>query len=423
MDTVVASEPKYVFLGFKVKGFDDETKVIQFRGTTPTPDRSGDVVVPQGGRFDAYKANPVFLWAHDWKGLLPIGKCINIGIEVDKGVDYDIQFDSADPFAMDVYRKYKDGYLNAVSIGIIPKKWTKRFNAETEEFEGITFDEWEQLELSGVPIPANPEALQHAMQKFLDYMSLATDQGAQPDEVMDDLLHTPPEDPDVKTVDDVEVKSVLKYQNLDVAEKTLQWNASQAEHRIRVWAGGPDAKNINWKKYSQAFLWFDPSNSADIKGYKLIIADLIDGKPKAVYKAVTSVMAILNGARGGAQGVTDAERATIYRKHIVPYYQKFGDTAPSLRSMDELLVEAREESEEYAQLLASLLEDIDNQVIGEEDATDEELTAALEKIGLSEEQALEMLVHPPQEDSPADIAARVGKLVDERLEYLAGKIK
>jgi phage head maturation protease len=58
------------------------------------------------------------------------------------------QFDLEDSFAKEIYRKYKDGFLNAFSVGFIPL-----------EAEENTYTKSELLEISAVPIPANPNAI------------------------------------------------------------------------------------------------------------------------------------------------------------------------------------------------------------------------------------------------------------------------
>jgi len=183
---------KNYYADFVVKEFDEEAKVLSFRGTTEDEDRSGDVVVADGGDFQNFSKNPLFLWAHDHSGkTLPIGKALSIDKISGVGADFKIQFDAKDPFAMEVYRKYKEGYLHAVSVGFIAHKAERRLDDSGEPMwpPAYKFLEWELLELSGVPIPANPNALRNAYQKFLEYMSIATN-GKEPEEVLDELLQS-----------------------------------------------------------------------------------------------------------------------------------------------------------------------------------------------------------------------------------------
>lgn len=172
-----------------VKGQKDQgDHKLTFRGSTGAVDRDGDIIVPDGAILDNYLKNPVFLWAHDWHGRLPVGKAEDVRIVPGTGVDFDILFDSGDPFAMDVERKYRGGFLNAVSIGFQPKEWTERRNEEGWVV-GYVFTSWELLELSGVPIPANADALQLSYAKWLEQHPVGK-AAPTPSEVVDDVLDT-----------------------------------------------------------------------------------------------------------------------------------------------------------------------------------------------------------------------------------------
>ena len=181
------------YADFVVKEFDEDAKVLSFRGTTEDEDRSGDIMVADGGDFANYSKNPLFLWAHDHSGAtLPIGKALDVQKISGVGADFKIQFDAKDPFAMEVYRKYKEGYLHAVSVGAIVHKAERRLKSDGEPMwpPAYKYLNWELLELSGVPIPDNPNALRNAYQKFLDYMSFATNGEQTSEEVMDELLQS-----------------------------------------------------------------------------------------------------------------------------------------------------------------------------------------------------------------------------------------
>lgn len=128
----------------------DNNKLIGVIGSTGSIDRHGESVNPMGWLLDNFKLNPVIQWAHNYDQL-PVGKAERVYIE-DNSLKFDIKFaDTA--FAKDVFKLFVDGMLNAFSVGFIPKRW------------GVpgqdTFDIMEQelLELSVVPVPANPEAL------------------------------------------------------------------------------------------------------------------------------------------------------------------------------------------------------------------------------------------------------------------------
>ena len=60
--------------------------------------------------------------------------------------------------------------------------------------------------------------------------------------------------------------------------------------------------------------------------YKLLIADVIDGKLKAMPRGIMAAGAIMQGSRGGIDlPKDDIDRV---KSHLAKYYKKMGDTAP-----------------------------------------------------------------------------------------------
>jgi HK97 family phage prohead protease len=121
--------------------------IYRFIGSTAAVDRVGEVV-EQNWNLENYKKNPVILYGHDQTGL-PIGKAVNVAVE-NGALTFDVKFVPAEvyPFAGTVEAMYRDGFLNAVSVGFIPT-----------DIDGNTIKAAELLELSAVPVPANHEAL------------------------------------------------------------------------------------------------------------------------------------------------------------------------------------------------------------------------------------------------------------------------
>lgn len=119
-------------------------------------------------------------------------------------------------------------------------------------------------------------------------------------------------------------KNVTLPINEDVA---IEWDSTQAERNIREWAGAQEAPNA---KYRSAFLWYDEESPENFTSYKFLIADVFDGEAKVVWRAVTSTMAILNGARGGTN-IPRADQEAIYRT-VQKYYEEFDMEAPELKS-------------------------------------------------------------------------------------------
>ena len=147
---------------------------IPFKFITMTLDRDSEVLKPQGAQLKNFKKNPVFLWAHNWWQALPsIGKVIKMKKDSEsfRGV---VEFDLGnDQFAEMIYNKYKDGFLNAVSVGFIP------LAVDTEPIvdgqQGFTYTKYEILEVSAVPVPSNPDAL--SMNDWKELSTMCSENG------------------------------------------------------------------------------------------------------------------------------------------------------------------------------------------------------------------------------------------------------
>jgi len=145
-------------------------RTVRFVISTDKEDRDGDVIVPGGGQFAAYLENPVFLPFHNNR-TLPAGRVTNIDVrqgeiaadvrfvtreELERSTDAELTEDLLSDqakLALNLLHWYKSGFLKAVSIGFIPLK------TEPRDKRGRRIVEWEMLELSGVPIGSNRDAL------------------------------------------------------------------------------------------------------------------------------------------------------------------------------------------------------------------------------------------------------------------------
>ena len=121
---------------------------VEFIVSTNALDAHGERINVEGINFKEYKKNPVVLWGHDGFNL-PIAKTTKIWKENGKLMAR-ATFDLADDFPRKVYRKIKDGFLNAVSIGGMVEEWAE---------DGLTINKLNMKEFSVVSVPANPEAL------------------------------------------------------------------------------------------------------------------------------------------------------------------------------------------------------------------------------------------------------------------------
>ena len=117
--------------------------------------------------------------------------------------------------------------------------------------------------------------------------------------------------------------AVPHFQDLPLADREREWDGDAAEKRVRKWAGAEDGPNA---KYRDAHVWYDEKNPDNFGSYKLLIADVVDGKLRAVPRGVMAAAAVMSGARGGVDlKPSDADRV---KSHLAKYYAKMGETAP-----------------------------------------------------------------------------------------------
>lgn len=110
-----------------------------------------------GAKLDRYRANPVFLYGHQTYGRdsLPIGRATDVHVDGTR-LMIDVEFDRGDEFAARVERKYRDGFMNAVSIGFDVHAWE---NGVGSYWKGGVAEKWELTELSAVPVPMDAAAV------------------------------------------------------------------------------------------------------------------------------------------------------------------------------------------------------------------------------------------------------------------------
>ena len=136
------------------KSFDDEKMIIEHYITTSAPDRYGEVVNPSGMDAANYRKNPVVLFCHDSKSMV-IGKNLSLTPD-EKGIKAVTQFADTEA-GREIYRLNREGFLNAWSIGFIPKSKPELKKIDGNEVYFI--GDWELLEYSSVPVPANPDSV------------------------------------------------------------------------------------------------------------------------------------------------------------------------------------------------------------------------------------------------------------------------
>jgi len=206
------------------------------------------------------------LWQHDHK--IPIGKSLEI-----KEDDYGLWVKgklSMTEKGKEAYQLMKDGVIDALSIG---------YNVIKREYKnGVRLLKEVKLgEFSPVSFPMNPSA------KITD------------------------------------VKTVIDYLNLPLADRDMDWNSDEAEARLREWSGGLK-DNINWDKYKKGFFYRETETSKNFTDYKLPYTDIINNKLVAIPRGIFTVAAVLQGAMGGV-AISEEEQDKI-KAQVEKYYEK-----------------------------------------------------------------------------------------------------
>lgn len=157
-----------------VKSIDEEKRTITGVATSPTPDRMGDIVEPDGIQFK----NPLpLLLYHDSRQ--PVGTA-KLDKPTKDGVTFTAQIASiAEPGRLkdrvdEAWQSVKNRLLRGVSIGFRPLNDAIDF---MQDSGGMRFRETEILELSLVAIPANVDATIASVKSFDTAQPVRSDTG------------------------------------------------------------------------------------------------------------------------------------------------------------------------------------------------------------------------------------------------------
>jgi HK97 family phage prohead protease len=145
----IAKEIKEKMISFEIKSV-EENGTFKVIASDETVDRAGEVIKVDGWDFKNYMKNPIMLFWHDYRSIEAIAwKATNIYVEGKKLIVEGV-FASTEKAQM-LRQLYDEGIIKTVSVGFIPKE------RDTNDQKVIT--KAELLEVSFVPIPANPNAL------------------------------------------------------------------------------------------------------------------------------------------------------------------------------------------------------------------------------------------------------------------------
>jgi HK97 family phage prohead protease len=228
---------KTIEQGYDGLAFDCFTKVqkkgennFHFTFSTPTEDRHLDIV-EQKFQLTNYKKNPVLLDSHSYESITDIiGKVNKIGIK-DGSLKGQVEFSLDTPKGMIAYKLAEGGFLNATSIGFIPKKF--------DDKDPNKILESELLEISAVAVPANPEAL---MSKLKEVVEEGTFQGViSPNDDEKEEKDVNPQD-DIEEPENDELDAL--EEELEDDEMEVMFEAEEGLLKELNEAGGDDEDEI-----------------------------------------------------------------------------------------------------------------------------------------------------------------------------------
>ncbi len=150
-----------------------DTGPLIFTASRPGKQRDGLDLASLPWRVDNYRANPIVTWAHDFAGnRLPVGRADVdiIDAKGGQGIRAAITFDTADPFAAEIDRKYRDGFLHTVSVS-----WDDVDDSGIPTRSGGGKPTGHDLlEIAAVPVPGDPGALIERARTILAALTDAT---------------------------------------------------------------------------------------------------------------------------------------------------------------------------------------------------------------------------------------------------------
>lgn len=134
----------------KLKGY-LEIKEGEITGiaSTEATDRDGEIIKQDGWDLKNFKQNPVLMLMHNYQEF-PVGKVTDIAVE-GKKLTFKAVFSQTLGKAKEAYELVKEGVLSAFSVGFIAREFDQK--------DQNIITKAELLEISLVPVPANPGAI------------------------------------------------------------------------------------------------------------------------------------------------------------------------------------------------------------------------------------------------------------------------
>jgi len=279
-----------------VKGADGSGEfTVEGYATSPAMDFCGDVLpaTALAAHLHEYQENPLYTYCHN--AVFPIGTTFDTEL-TERGLRYKARIinDPRHQLAQIAQVLIREGACRRSSIGYDCLKF--HYGTIGDGRRVRIHDEVRLHEIAAVPMAMNAETSVYFAK------ALGIEANAE-----------------------LERKSVTPYQDLPIhpdLDAPWQWDAPTQNEIL-----GP--ARDNWARYMRAHVWCDPRHAESKQGYKLPIARMTGGQLQAVWHGCAAAMAVLLGARGGAD-IPEIDREGCYR-HLRRYYAKFGKPAPELQ--------------------------------------------------------------------------------------------
>ena len=316
----------------RIKHEDDDDEpgsAMRFKASTEGVKRDGLDLLAKDWVFDNVRENPIFLWSHGFTMRPAIGRIDKIEVEGEDTI-INVTFDQADDFARLIESKYRNGFLNAVSMG-----W---LNIEVEE-KGKMRRKRDVTEVSAVNVPADPEALierqvDSLRAEHVELTKILKDWDERHELDLDDLHENTESDPASHLARPDALGATWRGVLLNIKGfKNMQKAAGIVKpHNRGIYEVDGDPANIKIGKESNDFIYngFDPDNK--LRGF----LPHHDETGEAIVSYVIESMARLYI---GIAGIPDVDYEGAY-EHLARHYRQAKITPPEyidparLRALD-----------------------------------------------------------------------------------------
>lgn len=341
------------FKGTTSKVDEEGVTVYKAIASTDALDRDREVLLPKGAITENFMKNPVMLFIHNYRSM-PVGSVKSLEVE-DEKIIFDFTFADSS-LGKELESAYKSGLMNAFSVGFYPQKalWIEddtpdQLTVEVadgtqtldltkyKERPRAVISKWELLEISPVPVPANPEALllrakEEIVRKMYDG-DVKSAQGQlfeqQVTKELDSVtahLRT-----FMSLLDSAEVAKVIPLHNVKI-DKDAKWDSTKAKASLAKWAsedGTGNKDTIDWGKYSSGFAYVNTDKAGNFSAYKYPHHVVQGDELVTVSKGVAEAMGSLLQEFKTQEELESDEFAKGVYDHLKDHYVQAEKTPPA----------------------------------------------------------------------------------------------